>query len=431
MMLLHGAFDGFLCRAFPTTLTGAARDWYSRIKPNSISNFEDFGDNLVCHFMSSRRPRKTTASLMALRQEDNEPLKTFVSRFNREALHVPNLDPSAAVNALLAGTKSNDFRRSIAPQNPHSLADLMAGAEEYLAVEETLAALDSNRRRTSEEKNPTKLRRDDKAPRRERSPQRREENYTPVNTSRRSILAAIEGEEFVRWSTRMISKGNKRDKSKYCKFHRDHGHDTDECWQLKEEIELLINRGYLKRYVKSNGKRAQGEKPSWPKPSTTPTVSCAEPISPVVHSTAGDTSIPAQGGQTSRRSTSSAAQKVYARRVNAVHMCNKKMRTENKISFSDADLDNLILPHDDALVITMLVANWEVKKILVDNGSSADILYYHAFEQMMIGNDRLRPANSDLEKLGSTLRANIFKENLSSTLGAKCFQREFRYFAQC
>ncbi|XP_077251063.1 uncharacterized protein LOC143890320 [Tasmannia lanceolata] len=72
------------------------------------------------------------------------------------------------------------------------------------------------------------------------------------------------------------------------------------------------------------------------------------------------------------------------------------MKTENEISFSDANLDNLILPHDDALVITMLVANWELKKILVDNESSADILYYHAFKQMMIGDDRLKPANSDL-----------------------------------
>ncbi|XP_077248571.1 uncharacterized protein LOC143888135 [Tasmannia lanceolata] len=44
----------------------------------------------------------------------------------------------------------------------------------------------------------------------------------------------------------------------------------------------------------------------------------------------------------------------------------------------------------------MLVANWELKKILVDNGSSADILYYHAFKQMMIGDDCLRPANSNL-----------------------------------
>ncbi|XP_077215626.1 uncharacterized protein LOC143850246 [Tasmannia lanceolata] len=123
LMLLHGPSDGFLCRAFPTTLTGATRDWYSRLKPNSIDTFEEFGENLVPHFMSSRKPRKTAASLMALRQEDGESLKTFVSRFNKEALQVPNLDPSAATNALFAGVKSNEFRWAVARRNPRSLAD--------------------------------------------------------------------------------------------------------------------------------------------------------------------------------------------------------------------------------------------------------------------------------------------------------------------
>ncbi|XP_077249283.1 uncharacterized protein LOC143888755 [Tasmannia lanceolata] len=202
----------------------------------------------------------------------------------------------------------------------------------------------------------------------------------------------------------MISKGNKRDKSNYCRFHRDHGHDTDERWQLKEEIGLLINRGYLKKYVKSNGDEKErrgrsphGQSPRRPPPflvrNQSPPSSSPQPeihrYQPkgVINTIMGG---PAAGG------TSSAPRKAYAGRVNAVHTCSKKMRTENEISFSDVDLGNLILPHDDALVITMLVANWEVKKILIDNGSSADILYYHAFEQMMIGNDRLRPPNSDL-----------------------------------
>ncbi|XP_077252389.1 uncharacterized protein LOC143891744 [Tasmannia lanceolata] len=152
MMLLHGASEGFLCRTFPTTLTGTARDWYSLLKLNSVDNFEDFGDDLAWHFMSSRRPRKTAASLMALRQGDNESLKAFMGRFSREALQVPNLDPSAATNALLTGPKSNDFRRSVARQNPYSLADLMAGADEYISVEETLVAMNLSKKRTSEEK---------------------------------------------------------------------------------------------------------------------------------------------------------------------------------------------------------------------------------------------------------------------------------------
>ncbi|XP_077219746.1 uncharacterized protein LOC143853936 [Tasmannia lanceolata] len=203
----------------------------------------------------------------------------------------------------------------------------------------------------------------------------------------------------------MLTKGNKRDKSKYCWFHKDHGHDTNECKHLKEEIKLLIQRGYLRKYVEHGGDRRERQERS-PQGRRSP----QRPRSPPAHrnSTAPRSprselqrSQPAGvintiiGGQAAG-GTSSAARKAYARQINTVQTSQKKLKVENEISFSDADLDNLILPHDYALVITMLVANWELKKILVDNGSSADLLYYHAFKQMMVGDDRLQPANSDL-----------------------------------
>ncbi|KAL0323634.1 UNVERIFIED_CONTAM: hypothetical protein Sangu_1982700 [Sesamum angustifolium] len=36
---------------------------------------------------------------------------------------------------------------------------------------------------------------------------------------------------------------------KYCCFHRDRGHTTEECHHLKNEIEKLIQRGHLRQYV--------------------------------------------------------------------------------------------------------------------------------------------------------------------------------------
>ena len=45
----------------------------------------------------------------------------------------------------------------------------------------------------------------------------------------------------------------KRDDTKYYEFHKGHGHRTDDCIQLRKEIEYLIRRGHLSRYVASEG----------------------------------------------------------------------------------------------------------------------------------------------------------------------------------
>ena len=49
----------------------------------------------------------------------------------------------------------------------------------------------------------------------------------------------------------MKSDPSTRDNTKYCEFHRDYGHRTDNCIQLKREIEFLIRRGYLRRFLSS------------------------------------------------------------------------------------------------------------------------------------------------------------------------------------
>ena len=45
----------------------------------------------------------------------------------------------------------------------------------------------------------------------------------------------------------------KRDSSKYCEFHRDHGHRTDDYIQMRKEIKYLIQHGHLRSFVASEG----------------------------------------------------------------------------------------------------------------------------------------------------------------------------------
>ena len=53
-------------------------------------------------------------------------------------------------------------------------------------------------------------------------------------------------------------------------------------------------------------------------------------------------------------------------------------------------------PHDDPLVIRVVVANKTMHRVLVDNGSSADIIFVSTFDKMGIGREKLEPVNAHL-----------------------------------
>lgn len=72
-------------------------------------------------------------------------------------------------------------------------------------------------------------------------------NYTLLNTTCTNIFIEIRDRNIVNWPGKLREKLDLRDKKNYCHFHRDHGHDTEKCIMLKDEIETLIRRGYLSK----------------------------------------------------------------------------------------------------------------------------------------------------------------------------------------
>lgn len=59
------------------------------------------------------------------------------------------------------------------------------------------------------------------------------------------------------------------------------------------------------------------------------------------------------------------------------------------VTFSEEDAWWLHYPHDNALVITLLITNFTTWRVLIDNGSSVDILYYPTFQQTRIDKEQL------------------------------------------
>ena len=74
-------------------------------------------------------------------------------------------------------------------------------------------------------------------------------------------------------------------------------------------------------------------------------------------------------------------------RVNVIHTSGSREETkpiDGPISFSPVNPNRVIVPHYDALVLTLSINDFDVHKVLVDPGSTADLLQLPAFNQMKL-----------------------------------------------
>ena len=95
----------------------------------------------------------------------------------------------------------------------------------------------------------------------------------------------------------------------------------------------------------------------------------------------------------------------------------KLPRLDTAITFSDSDLEGCQHPHDDPLVIRAVVANKTIHRVLVDNGSSDDIIFALAFDKMGIGREKLEPVSTHLRGFSEEKVLPLGSIQLVLTLG--------------
>ena len=387
-LLLLQTTDAIKCRAFPQTLGGMAQRWYSRLPPNSVGSFKDLSKAFISQFISGKTHEKSSASLMNIEQGRNETLRDYLNRFTKEALKVPDLDQKVAMVALQQGTSDVYFKRSLAKHPPEDMQMLQERAGKYIKAEESLRkTVPTSEGNTKKRKGDhsyghqdeyQRAERDsDSAPKSQRGPRFTE--YSRLNTPRSQILMEIEKDKDVRWPKALRTDPEKRNKSLYCRFHKDTGHNTDDCRQLKDEIEYLIRKGKLNKYTKGDDKVYDNQRRDYDDGDRK-----TQPRGPVINMIFGG---PTAAG------TSKNSRKAYAREVmHIVGEAPKRARTEVSLMFDDTDLEGVKFPHDDPLVITPVIGNSSVKRVLVDNGASVDILFHDAFLRMGYDDSQLTPS---------------------------------------
>ncbi|XP_043705242.1 uncharacterized protein LOC122655065 [Telopea speciosissima] len=292
LMFFQDASDAIMCRAFPSTLKGVTRQWFSFLEPHSLANFVDLGRAFLAHFMSSRVHKKIAANILAIKQRTNESIRDFLIRFNKEALEVRNLDQIVKFQALRSGIRDVELKKSLIMDEQGDMYELFSRCEKYINLAEVLAPeqeKEGKPEKKSQEKKDvqvgesgSKLDREQKEGKRKRDDKKAwvaksnagtEPVYMTLTHNRAYILNETKDQVTLRWPAKMVKPAHERNKNKYCQFHQDHGHNIEDCRKLKDKIEALIQRDRLSQFVKKDGnERRQNYRAQEPK---------AKPRSPI------------------------------------------------------------------------------------------------------------------------------------------------------
>ncbi|XP_057418389.1 uncharacterized protein LOC130712579 [Lotus japonicus] len=207
-----------------------------------------------------------------------------------------------------------------------------------------------------------------------------------------------------------LRKSSKRlvavDKTKWCEYHRSAGHDTDDCFTLKKEIERVIKTGRSQQY--DRGDRQQGDRPQGNRQReerrqdnrrSTPTRDRKETLA-TEKKKAEETfnkyleppvgTINTIAGGFGGRGDSQAARRRHVKVVSSVQEIPFGFQHPD-IVVSSVDFEGIKTHKDDPIVVMVRINSFNVRRVLLDQGSSTDIIYGDAFDQLGLTDRDLTP----------------------------------------
>ncbi|XP_028066694.1 uncharacterized protein LOC114269567 [Camellia sinensis] len=201
------------------------------------------------------------------------------------------------------------------------------------------------------------------------------------------IFSEIRDKLFVRWPAKLGEAQRGYDARCWCTFHDEVGHRTEKCTPLRKHLEELVVASHLDQYIDEGAQPAPQNRD---RPDGMPANGPPQSVINVIHGIIKPERVCELKGMIKKAE--------HMRKVQSTQPAAKKGKTEatNVITFSDNDLARLQSPHNNALVVTLHVKNFDIKRILIDQESSCEIMYYETFKQLKLMDKDLVPVTSPL-----------------------------------
>ncbi|CAN6675505.1 unnamed protein product [Malus baccata var. baccata] len=136
-MALERDDEAFLCKLFPSSLSGSSLTWFRQLKPRSIESFTELCEVFISQYVCNRRPRKDVTILFSTKQNVGESLKSYMTRFTEEMSTLEECDSHTASLAFREGVfPGTKMHRSLIETPPLDMREVMARADGIIRLEE-------------------------------------------------------------------------------------------------------------------------------------------------------------------------------------------------------------------------------------------------------------------------------------------------------
>ncbi|GMN58219.1 hypothetical protein TIFTF001_027316 [Ficus carica] len=389
-----GMLDDMMCKLFAQSLKGAALRWFCNLPPESIDSFDELSLEFMRSYSVHIQSGKTTKDLWGVIQEPHESLRAYIKRFNKAISEISGLDDGTAREALKKGLRHRSlFKNEICARYPPTIQDALHRAKGFIELEEENERVERDLARTREELSKTRDEQEKTFRRERQRPQRRTENRVErssrrdrkrplsppkyaIGISPSELVTHLKRQYFVTWPKK-LPENPARDTTKYCEFHKDHGHHTIDCRALRAEVAEYLKKDHLREFLTEKDRETYGLGNESKERKVVQQIEDT-PSPPPVRKTIGVIC----GGSVYSGETVTAIKSHRRKATQPIATILPDDLIEHSLSFHSSEATNLSRPHDDALVLTLNVSNCEIGRILIDNGSSADVLFLSTLREM-------------------------------------------------
>ncbi|KAM2286748.1 hypothetical protein ACFX1S_039183 [Malus domestica] len=456
------------CLLFPSTLSGGALNWYCRLTPETVDSFEELRKLFVSQHIFQTDRLHSADDLYTIRQKPDESLRMYAGRFSHEYSRCAETDDKTALKAFTAGLRDCFFKYMINANTWKTYSEVMAQAYNHASAEA----------KTYQEKPPTTIiyqqvgggsqthlnektstfqtavapphavhnaspnqqtyqfqgKRKDFHPHHSPSskkskghypdnqgyrhnnarpqavnavgqtrvkipPTPRYETYTPLNATCAAIYPSI---------AHLIPKPKPRhpdytppnNTGMFCCYHEHNGHDSEKCIILRDRIEALAREGKIDQFLlhpqRDNRNQRQVN---------------------VIYSISGGTPISESSNRAMKNSERILRPGHQVFHVEDIRGGKYQKPNWDPICFYPEEERGIIYPHNDPLIVEAHIANFDVRRILVDTGASVNIMFAEAFRALSVAEHLLDRSISPLISFSGDIVQPLGSIHLPFTIG--------------